>query len=52
MINKKNFDQKQEKKFFRTKSNIEAFTLEVPRYRMQCHSPVELNGFDKFERHE
>ena len=27
---------------------MEAFKLEVPRYRLQCHAQVELNGFDKF----
>ena len=48
IINKK-FVIEDRKKIFQTQSNIKTFKLEVPRYRLRCHTLVELNGFDKFE---
>ena len=40
-----------DRKKIQSQSNIKTLKLEVPRYRLQCHSLVELNGFDKFEVH-
>ena len=48
IIINKNLWSKTEKKF-QTPSNIEPFKLEVPRYRLRCHTLVELNGFGKLK---
>ena len=51
IINKKFVIKDRKKNFFQTQSNIKTFKLEVPRYRLRCHTQVEHNGFDKFELH-